>query len=114
MIAIDVAGEVVTERRAALPESRRVDGHSEQDPEAWWRAVTDVMLQLDIPLRRHVRAISVDGTSSSLLLCDARGRPCSPALMYDDTRARDAAQRIAQLAPPDSPARGAGPAVERK
>ena len=112
-IAVDVRGALAAEQRAALPGSRRGDGHSEQDPEAWWQAVSDVVLQLDARLRSRVRAISVDGTSSSLLLCDAHGTPCSPALMYDDTRAQDEAELIADVAPPDSPARGAGSALAK-
>jgi sugar (pentulose or hexulose) kinase len=60
-----------------------------------------------------VRAISVDGTSSTVALFGANGEPRTPALMYDDTRARDEADRIAAVAAPDSPARGRGSALAK-
>ena len=113
-IVVDVSGSIAAEKRVALPDSRcTMGGHSEQDPDTWWRAATEVILQLEPSLRRLVRAVAVDGTSSSLLLCDAHGTPCTPALMYDDTRAHVEADRIAEVAPPDSPARGAGSALAK-
>ena len=113
-IVIDDQGVTVAEQRAELPASRRAEGGvSEQQADAWWRAVSEVVRRLDTGLRRRVRAVSVDGTSSSLLLCDAQGTPCSSALMYDDTRAHAASDQIARVAPPDSPARGAGSALAK-
>ena len=54
----------------------------------------------------EVRAIAVDGTSASLLLADAAGRPLGPALMYNDSRAQAEAERIRALAPARSGAHG--------
>lgn len=113
-IAIDRQGYSIAEARAALPASRHsTPGASEQDPQAWWPAVTRVLGSLASKAPGRIRAIAVDGTSSTLLLCDEHGAPCSPALMYDDTRARDQAQVIDEVAPPDSPARGAGSALAK-
>mgnify|MGYP006422102437 CR=1 FL=1 len=52
------------------------------------------------------QALCIDGTSATLLLCTSEGEPLAPALMYNDTRAREQAQLIAERAPVDSPARG--------
>ena len=113
-IAIDRQGHSIAEARAALPASRHpTPGASEQDPQTWWPAVTRVLGRLASQASGRIRAIAVDGTSSTLLLCDEHGAPCSPALMYDDTRARDQAQAIDAVAPPDSPARGAGSALAK-
>jgi sugar (pentulose or hexulose) kinase len=75
-------------------------GHSEQDPHQWWRAVLKVLRELAASLSRHRPvALAVDGTSASLLLVDGAGTPVTPALMYDDRRARQQAGRIHTLAP---------------
>jgi sugar (pentulose or hexulose) kinase len=113
-IAIDPAGEVVAEAREPLPGSQHpVPGASEQDPQDWWAAVGRVLNRLLRRQHGHPRALSVDATSATLLLCDARGVPCTPALMYDDTRARLQAKLIDRYAPADSPARGPGAALAK-
>ncbi len=113
-IAIDPTGEVVAEAREPLPDSQHpVPGASEQDPRDWWEAVGRVLGRLLARRHGHPRALSVDATSATLLLCDGQGVPCTPALMYDDTRARPQAKLIDRYAPADSPARGPGAALAK-
>jgi sugar (pentulose or hexulose) kinase len=113
-IVIDDDARVVGETRAPLPPSRRnAQGSSDQRPEDWWQTVAAMVAQIEPRLRAGVRCVAVDGTSSTLLLCTAEGRPLTPALMYNDTRSGTPAQLIARTAPPDSPARGAGSALAK-
>ncbi|MCB1800882.1 MAG: FGGY-family carbohydrate kinase [Gammaproteobacteria bacterium] len=113
-IAIDPGGAVIASSRAAMPESlRSADGGSEQQPEDWWQAASTTLADVIGQTDARVKAICVDGTSSSLLLCDADGRPCSPALMYDDQRAKDEAAIIERHAPAGSAARGASSALAK-
>ncbi len=73
----------------------------------WWSALAENLDRLAdrVPLA-GIRAITVDGTSSTLLGCSASGRPLAPALMYNDARALTAAQQVARVAPPDCAAHG--------
>jgi sugar (pentulose or hexulose) kinase len=113
-IAVDDAGAIVAEAREALPDSRHPEpGASEQDPQDWWEAVSRVLVRMMGQRAGQLRALSVDGTSATLLLCDAQGTPCAPALMYDDTRASAPAALIGRHAPTDSPARGPGSALAK-
>ena len=48
----------------------------------------------------------MDGTSATLLLCDAQGRPLTPALLYNDRRAVAQAARIAARAPQQAAVHG--------
>lgn len=88
---------------APLPPSHVVDNQVTQKPADWWDALDAVMQALGPDLLGHVAALSVDGTAGTLLLADESGQPLTPARMYNDSAARDAAARIAALAP-DSPA----------
>jgi len=99
--AIDVQGRVIAAARCPLPPSRRGDhGEAEQSPADWWQAVLAVLSQLAGQCADHSpRALAVDGTSGSLLLSDAQGAPLTPALMYDDSRARGQLAAIASHAP---------------
>ncbi len=107
-LAIDSAGEIHAQAETPIPAPRQQGTHVTQDPRDWWRALTttlhDLLARID---RKQVRALAVDGTSATLLLCDARGEPQTPALLYNDQRASLQAARIATVAPPESAAHGA-------
>ena len=91
-----IAGMYVAETRASLPAPvSPCAGCHEQAAALWWEA-TQAVLDDMLPDRRFTpRAISVDGTSGTLLLCDHRGTPLSQGLMYNDRRATAEAARLA-------------------
>ncbi len=114
-VAIDEHGELQGHAAKSLPAPRRGErGRVEQDPEIWWSSVMAVLRRLLGAVDpRSVRAIAVDGTSASLLLADAGGRPVAPALMYSDARAVEEAARIAAVAPSGTAAQGPGSALAK-
>ena len=106
--AIDDQAQPIAEARTTLDSVASNGSAIEQDPQLWWQGVDTVLkalLQKIDPAR--VRALSVNGTSGTLLLTDAAGTPLTPALMYNDSRASAEAQRIQQIAPRESAAHGA-------
>jgi D-ribulokinase len=99
-IALDSKGEVYARAQIALPPPQRTGTHSEQDPSVWWDALWQVLVVLTPKLQGHlVRTIAVDGTSSTLLLCDDQGTPLGRALMYHDSRSRSEANYLRDLVP---------------
>jgi len=114
-VAVDSGGAVLAERRRSLPEPLTPrDGWVEQDPLLWWEAVRGVLGELTAELTGvRVRALCVDGTSATLLLADRDGRPLTPALLYNDRRALDAAALVDAVAPRDSAARGPGSSLSK-
>ena len=90
-----------------------------QNPEVWWNAFAACMDQLSNELgavKRHVSeivALSVDGTSGTLLLADSGLRPVTPALMYNSAGFDAESEAIARCAPRDSIVRGASSALAR-
>ncbi|MCW8928505.1 MAG: FGGY-family carbohydrate kinase [Gammaproteobacteria bacterium] len=108
-VAIDAAGRLVAEGAVPLPPSQQEGVAVQQSPQHWWQAIEQLMPPLLEQLDPgSVTAIAVDGTSGSVLLADAEGNPLTPALMYNDNRARSQAEQIGQLAPRDSAAHGTG------
>ncbi|MEU5882548.1 FGGY family carbohydrate kinase [Spirillospora sp. NPDC047279] len=86
-LAVTATGEVAGTGTRRLA-GRRDGPRHEQDPEEWWEAVGSACRAAlrDVPAGA-VRAVAVDGTSGTVLLTDDGGRPLTPGLMYDDTRA---------------------------
>ncbi|QOZ25070.1 FGGY-family carbohydrate kinase [Bradyrhizobium sp. CCBAU 51753] len=112
--AIDAQAGIRGFASAALP-APRVDGNAvDQTPQLWWQATVTAILKLGeaVDLGGVTRAV-VDGTSGTLLLVDAAGRPCSPGLMYNDARAAHEATRVAAVAPLESGAHGASSALAK-
>lgn len=108
IVVIDATLTPVASAEVSLPPPQRNDNRSEQDAMIWWEAVQQVMVELGRRIDPgDIKAIAVDGTSGSIVLCDEHGQPVLPGLLYNDGRAQAESARIARIAPPDSGAHGA-------
>jgi sugar (pentulose or hexulose) kinase len=108
-IAIDSAGKIEAQSNAPLPPSICRDSAIEQEPGLWWQGVETALDSLFTQLDpTTVQAISVDGTSGTVLLADSEAKALSTGVMYNDGRAVAEARHIAQLAPRESAAHGTG------
>jgi D-ribulokinase len=112
--AIDAGARIHGTAAAPLPAPRQHGDAIEQEAEVWWQATVMTIGKLGqaVDLGRIAR-IAVDGTSGTLLLIDADGRPRSPGLMYNDARAAEEAARIAAVAPAESGAHGRSSALAK-
>ncbi|MFP4606306.1 MAG: FGGY-family carbohydrate kinase [Thiohalospira sp.] len=112
--AIDMAGTPVDSERVAVAEPQRDGVAVEQDPALWWEgtrtAIRGLLQRVDASA---ITGIAVDGTSGTVLVTNAAGEPLAPALLYNDARATDEGAAIDAVAPPESPARGAGSGAAR-
>ena len=97
--AVDDDGTVLA--AAARPlhsdRGRGPDGTArhEQDPGAWCRGVAEALAEVSAGLDGAVpTAVAVDGTSGTVVLTDAAGRPLTPGVMYDDARGARHTERI--------------------
>lgn len=67
--------------------------------QSWLHALTCLFATLPAPVRHRIKAIAIDGTSSTVLLCDETNTPLHPPQLYNDDRAQVEAERIAACAP---------------
>lgn len=107
LIIIDADEIIHHESQIRYPSSHQ------QTPMLWWDSVCELLHTVPANLRQALQAISVDGTSSTLLLCDANGEPSSPVLMYYEACAAAEAQRIKSVAPIESGAHGANSSLAK-
>jgi sugar (pentulose or hexulose) kinase len=112
--AIHGDGRRVAFAAAPMPAALEANGSVTQDPAIWWDATRCALQALaqQIHLER-VAAISVDGTSGTVVAIDANGRPVAPARMYNSPSPGEIVCTIAAVAPSESPACGASSALAR-
>jgi len=108
VIAVDPQGEMLDHTESPIPAPLMSGDQITQDPTQWWKAVSASLAHMFKELDpKRVHSIAVNGTSATVLLCDKKGAPVTPAVMYNDRRAVDQANRIAAVATPESGAQGA-------
>ena len=96
VVAADATGRVHGQASVPLPPPESGPaGEVEQDAAAWWPAAAAALRRLTDNLgdvRAPVVAVSVCGTSGTVVAVDDRGAPLGPALTYADQRARREAE----------------------
>jgi len=85
---VTLDGRLLALARAAHPlRPGPGQGVAEQDPEAWWSAVTRTTRELLDRSPGEVLAVAVDGHGPTLTAIDAAGRPTRQAITWLDARA---------------------------
>ena len=106
--AIDENKTLLHMTRSTLPPAQTNEQSITQDAQLWWKATEDVLNELFKTINAsQVQAISVNGTSGTVLVCDQQGTPLAPARMYNDSFCIEQANRIKRIAPENSAAHGA-------
>ena len=72
---------------------------SNQLAETWQNTLYNLIGQIPLEIRSKIKAIAINGTSSTVLLCDAAGNPIVEPLLYDDNRGREVLERVKTVAP---------------
>ena len=69
----------------------------------WLAALHKLFQVLPVAVRQALGAIAINGTSATVLLCDAAGNPLTEPLLYNDDRGQVHRSRLTDLAPAGSP-----------
>ncbi|MGF1990317.1 MAG: FGGY-family carbohydrate kinase [Nostoc sp. ZfuVER08] len=70
-------------------------------PNYWQQALLVLLEQIPQELRRKIKAIAINGTSSTVLLVDAAGKPIDAPLLYNDARGSSVLNDLKSVAPPN-------------
>jgi D-ribulokinase len=98
---IDATGKIHSETESSFEGDRAIPLGQQQPelPQAWKRALFGVIEQIPLDIRSQVRAIAIDGTSSTVLLCDTDGNPVCEPILYNDPRGAQVIDRVRAIAP---------------
>ncbi len=85
------SGALIASGRAGHPTA--TPPASEQDPQAWWEALSEALAQVSQHLP-DVAAIAVAGQQHGLVLLDGDGTPLRPAKLWNDTTSAPQARKL--------------------
>jgi xylulokinase len=92
-------GSTVERETVPYPTRRPGPNLVEQDPDDWWRALTEASRAIGTrspDTLRDVEAVGVTGHMHGLVLEDAERRPIGPAIVLGDRRAVDEAEALGE------------------
>jgi sugar (pentulose or hexulose) kinase len=95
-IVIDIEGTLQVEARYNFEAQAAADWVT-----TWHKGLFSVIEQIPRELRSKIRAIAIDGTSSTVLLCDRVGNPLAAPLLYNDARGAAVLETLKAIAPPN-------------
>lgn len=72
-----------------------------RDPTVWRTTLFQLIKAIPLTIKSLVQCIAIDGTSSTILLCDHAGRPLTRPQMYNDRGDPDVLKSLTQIAPPE-------------
>ena len=72
---------------------------SERLIQTWQNTLFALIARISLEVRKNLKAIAINGTSSTVLLCDAMGNPLAEPLLYNDSRGRAVLNQIKAIAP---------------
>ena len=105
ILAVGRSNQVLASAAAAMP-IPIVDGaRKRQDAQIWLNALHEAFAALDLK-GLHILALSINGTSGTILPVDVDGTPLDHASMYDDVAEEKYVAAIAAQAPQETAARG--------
>ena len=67
----------------------------------WQQALFTLIEQIPQEIRHKIQAIALNGTSSTVMLCDSTGTPITEPLMYNDGRGIEFIETLKTIAPPN-------------
>lgn len=94
-VAINTRGQICTETQHPFE-----DATNAALTERWQTALFTLFEQIPSSLRQQIKAIAINGTSSTVLLCNFQGIPVSKPLLYNDTSGSAVLDLVSAIAPP--------------
>ncbi len=91
-IVLDRDRQIQTQVAVALPYPDR--------PTLWRCTLFELIEQIPLPQRQRLGTIAINGTSSTVLICDEQGTPLADVLMYNDDRGAGQVDFLRTIAPP--------------
>ncbi|XWK91489.1 MAG: FGGY-family carbohydrate kinase [Phormidium sp.] len=94
-IVIDSAGTIQAESQYSFADS------TDNLTAIWRQALFSLIAEIAEEIRGGICAIAINGTSSTVLLCDRTGNPIDSPILYNDSRGVKVIDKLKEIAPPN-------------
>ncbi|MCL1470121.1 FGGY-family carbohydrate kinase [Argonema antarcticum] len=93
-IVINSEGIIQAETQYPFPSSANLAN-------LWQQALFSLIQEIREQVRSQIKAICINGTSSTVLLCDDAGNPIDEPILYNDARGMEVLDKVREIAPPN-------------
>ena len=93
-IVIDRSGDIVDRQTTTF-----TDIASSKLASTWQDTLFTLIACIPLEVRKNIKAIAINGTSSTVLLCDAAGNPITEPILYNDSRGKEVLEAVKTVAP---------------
>jgi sugar (pentulose or hexulose) kinase len=92
---------VVNQEKTILSENKINFTQGNSLAKTWQKTLFILLEQIPQNLRKELKAIAINGTSSTVLLCDAQGKPLDEPILYNDPRGKNIIDELKTIVPND-------------
>lgn len=95
---VDESGSIIRTEYYGYPTHREGEGIFEQDANDWWQALVSTVNRCieDIENKEDIGALALSTQAGTLVLTDAECNPLGKAITWQDSRAKEIAERLNQ------------------
>jgi len=95
-IAIDCQRNIIATKQASFTQIV-----PDNLSKTWESTLLELIAEIPLSVRKNIKAIAIDGTSSTVLLCDSLGKSITAPLLYNDSQGKEVLDKIKEIAPPN-------------
>ena len=90
---------VIDEQKIICAESKEQFFSRDSLIKTWQQALFNLIRKIPKSLRKSIKAIAINGTSGTVLLCDGRGHPLDEPILYNDSRGKIILGKLQAIVP---------------
>lgn len=92
-------GIIIDQAEIIIQEVKYSFNSADNNPQVWQEILEQILHDLELEIKTNLARIAINGTSATVLLCDAQGKPINSAILYNDDRGMEVLKKVKQILP---------------
>lgn len=90
---------VIDENKNVLFKNKEIFSNTNNLMKTWEKTLYNLLDSIPLPIRKELKAIAINGTSATVLLCDKQGNLLDEPILYNDNRANNILEELKNIVP---------------